>query len=36
MSVRGKPLAWREYAVFGTMAFGVGVALAVAPMVQWG
>ena len=36
MSVRDKPLAWWEYAVFGTMALGVGVALAMAPTVPWG
>jgi hypothetical protein len=36
MSVRDKPLAWWEYAVFGTMALGAGVALAMAPMVPWG
>ena len=36
MSVRDKPLPWWEYAVFGTMALGVGVALAMAPMVPWG
>ena len=36
MSVRNKPLAWWEYAVFGTMALGIGVALAMAPMVPWG
>ena len=35
MSVRDKPLAWLEYAVFSTMALGVGVALAMAPMVPW-
>ena len=36
MSVRDKPLAWWEYAVFGTLALGVGVALAIAPTVLWG
>jgi hypothetical protein len=36
MSVRDKPLAWWEYAVFSTMALGVGVALAMAPTVPWG
>jgi hypothetical protein len=36
MSVRNKPLAWWEYAVFGTMALGGGVALAMAPTVPWG
>jgi hypothetical protein len=30
------PLAWWEYAVFGTMALGIGVAFAMAPMVPWG
>jgi hypothetical protein len=35
MSVRDKPLPWWEYAVFGTMALGVSVALAMAPMVPW-
>jgi hypothetical protein len=35
MPVRDKPLAWWEYAVFGTMALGVGVVLAMAPTVPW-
>ena len=30
------PLAWWEYAVFVTMVFGVGIVLAMAPMVPWG